>query len=186
MPHGLFMDTSSLHIYSVDTLLYSYALPILQTPYPFSSLCLSCNLSSSLRSLHLYPYQSHSTAILSELCRFFNKSQDNSIEFWECSSHLRWRLHKDVDKDSKSFNPTPSFPCKISWDYCRKSDCDDIIKHQMEKENNSLTYLMTTLTLSNWFIPKVNLGFKSSVTSIHYALVQQEPLPITPLLENTI
>ena len=28
-----------------------YTLPILQFPYPFSSLCLSCNLSSSLRSL---------------------------------------------------------------------------------------------------------------------------------------
>ena len=75
-----------------------------------------------------HPYQSHSTAILSELCQFFNKSQDNSIEFWKCFSCLKWRLHKDVDKDSKSFNPTPSFPCKISWDYCRKSDCDDIIK----------------------------------------------------------
>jgi len=45
------MDTSSLHIYSIDTLLYPYALPILQFPYSFSSLCLSCNLSSSLRSL---------------------------------------------------------------------------------------------------------------------------------------
>jgi len=38
-------------IYSVDTLLYPYALPFIQSPYPFSSLCLSCNLSSSLRSL---------------------------------------------------------------------------------------------------------------------------------------
>ena len=75
-----------------------------------------------------HPYQSHSIAILSELHWFFNKSQDNSIEFWECPSCLKWRLHKDVDKDSKSFNLTPSFPCKISWDYCRKSDCDNIIK----------------------------------------------------------
>ena len=75
-----------------------------------------------------HPYQLHSTAILSELRRFFNKSHDNSIEFWECPSRLKWRLHKDIDKDSKSFNPSPFFPCKISWDYCRKLDCDDIIK----------------------------------------------------------
>ena len=40
-------------INSVDTFMYPYALPILQFPYPFSSLCLSCNLSSSLRLLHL-------------------------------------------------------------------------------------------------------------------------------------
>jgi len=39
-------------INSVDTFMCPYALPILQFPYPFSSLCLSCNLSSSLRSLH--------------------------------------------------------------------------------------------------------------------------------------
>ena len=75
-----------------------------------------------------HPYQSHSMAILSELRWFFNKSQDNSIEFWECPSHLKWKLHKDIDKDSKSFNPATSFPCKTSWDYCRKLDCDDIIK----------------------------------------------------------
>ena len=77
-------------------------------------------------SLHLY--QSHSTAILSELWWFFNKSQDNSIEFWECPSHLKWKLHKYIDKDSKSFDPALSFSCKTSWDYCRKLDCDDIIK----------------------------------------------------------
>ena len=77
-------------------------------------------------SSHLY--QLHSTAILSKLWCFFNKSQDNSIEFWECPSHLKWMLHKDVNKDSKSFNLTPSFLYKTSWDYCRKLDCDDIIK----------------------------------------------------------
>jgi len=72
--------------------------------------------------------QSHSAAILSKLQLFFNKSQDNSIEFWECPSCLKWRFHKDVDKDSKLFNPTPIFSCKISWDYCKKTDSDDIIK----------------------------------------------------------
>ena len=66
-------------------------------------------------------------AILSKLYRFFSTSQENSIEFWECSSHLKWRFHQDVDKDSKSFNLAPSFPCKISWNYCMKIDSDDII-----------------------------------------------------------
>jgi len=75
----------------------------------------------------LHPYQIHTMAILSELHRFFNIKQENSIEFWECSSRLKWRFHQDVDKDSKSFNLTPSFSCKISWDYCKKIDSDDII-----------------------------------------------------------
>jgi len=74
-----------------------------------------------------HPFQSHSAAILSELHHFFNKNHENSIEFWECPSRLKWRFHKDVDKDSKSFNLTPSYLCKISWDYYKKSDSDDII-----------------------------------------------------------
>ena len=44
-------------INSIDTFMYSYTLPILHFPYLFSSLCLSCNLSSSLRSLHLVKRQ---------------------------------------------------------------------------------------------------------------------------------
>ena len=74
-----------------------------------------------------YPYQSHTMAILSELCHFFKTNQENTIKFWECPSHLKWRFHNDIDKDSKSFNLTPSFPYKISWDYCKKTDSDDII-----------------------------------------------------------
>ena len=75
-----------------------------------------------------HPLQSHSAAILSELQLFFNKSQDNSIEFWECPSRLKWRFHKDVDKDSKSFKSTPIFPCKTSWDFHKKTDSNDIVK----------------------------------------------------------
>jgi len=36
-----------------------------------------------------YPFQSHTAAILSELQGFFNSNRDNSIEFWECPSHLK-------------------------------------------------------------------------------------------------
>ena len=75
----------------------------------------------------LHPYQSHTTAILSKLHCFFEANQENSIEFWECPSHLKWRFHNDANKDSKSFNLTPSLPCKISWDYCKKTDSDNII-----------------------------------------------------------
>ena len=36
-----------------------------------------------------HPYQIHTMAILSELHRFFNINQKNSIEFWKCPSHLK-------------------------------------------------------------------------------------------------
>jgi len=87
----------------------------------------SIHLAKCIFDSSSHPLQSHSAAILSKLQLFFNKSQDNSIEFWECPSHLKWRFHKDVDKDSKLFKPTPIFPCKNSWDFCKKTDSNDIV-----------------------------------------------------------
>ena len=75
-----------------------------------------------------HPFQIHSAAILSELRSFFSSNNSNSIEFWECPNKLRWRFHHDVDKDSKSFLVTPSYPTKLSWDFCKKSDCDELNK----------------------------------------------------------
>ena len=75
-----------------------------------------------------HPYQIHSAAILSELCTFFSSNKSNFIEIWECPSKLRWRFHCDADKDSKAFSVTPSYPTKLSWDFCKKSDCEELIK----------------------------------------------------------
>ena len=61
-----------------------------------------------------HPFQLHSTAILRELQDFFNSNPNNSIEFWKCPSHLKWRFYHDVDKDSKLFHPIFFYPCKIS------------------------------------------------------------------------
>jgi len=75
-----------------------------------------------------HPFQLHSIAILRKLQEFFSSNPDNTIEFWECPSRLKWRFHCDVNKDSKSFYPTPSYPCKTSWDFCKKTNSDNIIK----------------------------------------------------------
>ena len=87
----------------------------------------SIHTTKTIFNSESHPYQLHSAAILSELQRFFNSNLNNSIEFWECPSHLKWGLHLNVDKDSKSFHPIPSYPSKISWDYCKKIDSDDTI-----------------------------------------------------------
>ena len=75
-----------------------------------------------------HPYQIHLAAILSELHTFFSSNKSNTIEFWECPSKLRWRFHHDADKDSKSFSVILSYLAKISWDFCKKSDCNESIK----------------------------------------------------------
>ena len=76
-----------------------------------------------------HPYQIHTTAILEDLCTFFSKNSINSIEFWESSSCFNWHLHKTVDCESKSSNHTPIFPCKTSWDYSKKTECNDICQN---------------------------------------------------------
>ena len=76
----------------------------------------------------LHPYQSHSNFILKELQIFFSQNQENTIEFWECPSRSKWHLHDAVNKDTKSFSPVPLLPCKQSWDFSKKSECNDIIK----------------------------------------------------------
>ena len=75
-----------------------------------------------------HPFQIHSAAILSELRTFFSSNNSNSIEFWECPSKLKWIFHYDIDRDSKAFSVTPSYLTKLSWDFCKKSDCDELSK----------------------------------------------------------
>jgi len=72
-------------------------------------------------SSHLFQIQS--VAILEDLCLFFS---NNLIKFWKCPSHLNWHLHKAVDLEMKAFYPTLSYPSKMSWDYSKVSECNDI------------------------------------------------------------
>ena len=62
----------------------------------------------------IYPYQTQSVTILSDLHQFFNCCETNSIKFWECPSCLKWCLHNEVDKETKMFNLKPLYPCKNS------------------------------------------------------------------------
>jgi len=75
-----------------------------------------------------HPYQLQTIAISKELREFFNKDLSNSIDFWDCPSNSKWPLHSLVDKETKEFNLTPLFPCKSSWDFDRKNECDDLLK----------------------------------------------------------
>ena len=88
----------------------------------------SIHVAKKIFNTGSHPFQIHSAAILNNLQSFFIANDSNSIEFWECPSRLKWRFHHDVDKDSKSFVVTPFYPSKISWEFCKKSDSDEIIK----------------------------------------------------------
>jgi len=86
----------------------------------------SIYIARKIFDLSSYPFQIHMAAIFREFHLFFSRSQDNLIEFWECSSRCNWSLYKVVDKETKSFNPIPLFLCKSSWDYSKKNKCNDL------------------------------------------------------------
>ena len=85
-----------------------------------------------------HPFQIMSAAILSDLCNFFNRCNNNSIKFWECPSCLKWRLHNNGDKATKAFNLMPILLCKNSWNFSKKSKSNNIIKASNHKGNHFL------------------------------------------------
>ena len=60
-----------------------------------------------------YPYQTSSAIISCKLRKFFECNNNNSIEFWDCSSHYNWGLYTAVDKEMKQFNFALIFSYKL-------------------------------------------------------------------------
>ena len=79
--------------------------------------------------LSLYMLQKQAASILSELREFFNCHPTNTIKFWECPSKSNWYLNKAVNTDTKSFNLTPLLPNKLSWNFSKKLESNNIINN---------------------------------------------------------
>jgi len=79
--------------------------------------------------LSIYSFQTHSASISKELRKFFLTNNNNSITFWECPSRCDWLLFKSVDRDTKQFQQTPLFPYKLSWNFSKKNECNNIIQN---------------------------------------------------------
>ena len=61
----------------------------------------------------IYPFQLQLITISKNLRLFFNKYSDNFIEVWNCPSNEKWPLYTSVDKDTKQFNLTSLYLCKM-------------------------------------------------------------------------
>ena len=77
-----------------------------------------------------HPLQKHTAFIFKDFREFFSCHQKNVIKFWECLSQSKQYLHRSVDAETKSFNLTPLLSNKNSWDFSKKSKCDNIINKQ--------------------------------------------------------
>jgi len=87
----------------------------------------SLHATKKIFNSSVHPYQIYSAAISQELREFFSRDSYNCIEFWDCPSKQKWPLHYSVNKDTKSMVSTPLFPCKLSWNFCRKTECNTIL-----------------------------------------------------------
>ena len=77
----------------------------------------------------IHSFQVYLAAIFKELRNFFIVNNNNSIVFWECPSQYDWPLFKSIDRDTKQFQQTLLLLCKLSWDFSKKSECDNIIQN---------------------------------------------------------
>ena len=120
--------TSITHIYTSDKPLMKtiyYAVHVTSTEVELFTIRCGINQSLSVNNifkivvitdsiyevkkifdLSVHPYQTQLVAILLDLYKFLNCCEINSIEFWECPSHLKWHLHNKVGKETKMFNLT--------------------------------------------------------------------------------
>ena len=86
----------------------------------------SIHTAKKIFDLFSHSFQKHMVSILKELCSFFSHHLDNYIKFWECPSHSKWHFHKAVDSETKFFRLTSTYPSKLSWDFSRKLECNDL------------------------------------------------------------
>ena len=73
-----------------------------------------------------HPYQIYSAIISWELRDFFKRDSYNYINFWNCSSKQKWPLHSLVDKNIRRFEFSPILLSKLSWNFCKKQECNSI------------------------------------------------------------
>ena len=83
-----------VHITSTEAELFAIRCSINQTTnfnniFKIIIITNSIYTAKNIFKLSVHLYQVQSATILSNLCNFFNCCENNSIEFWECPSHLR-------------------------------------------------------------------------------------------------
>jgi len=87
------------------------------------------HIARRIFDLTSHPYQAQSAVISRELREFFKKANSNSIDFWDCPSNCKWLLYDMVDKETKEFNLSPVFLCKLSWDFSKKCEYNSILNN---------------------------------------------------------
>ena len=89
----------------------------------------SIHVARRIFDLTSHLYQAQSAAISGELREFFKKASSNSINLWDCPSNCKWLLHNTVDQETKEFNLSSVFSCKLLWNFSKKCEYDSILNN---------------------------------------------------------
>jgi len=75
-----------------------------------------------------HPYHNQTTVILKDLRMFASKHPENRVVFWDWPSKAEWPPHHRVDNETKRNPPFACvFPCRTSWEFCRKDEGDSLV-----------------------------------------------------------
>jgi len=124
---------------------------------------------------HVSPFQAVVAPLAVQIKEFLCKDSRNSIQFWHCPNKAEWPRHQLVDKIAKESHTQPSFPCKNSFLFSRKKECDDLIQEWqtsfvntenkgrlfLEFEDSNLQVIKPTYTNGGSWLPSI--GFYNSL-----------------------
>ena len=123
----------AINITSTEAKLFALRCGINQAIQITDSFCIivitdALHMVEKIFNSSIHPYQLQMIAISKELWEFLNKHLNNSIEFWNCSSNENWHFYALVDKETKKFDLTTIYLCKMSWNFNKKEKNNNIIK----------------------------------------------------------
>jgi len=70
------------------------------------------------------PLQKSIISIAMKVKAFLERDGHNSIQFWYCSSKLKWPRHTIVDEEAKMAHAPPTLSKKNSFLFSKKKECN--------------------------------------------------------------
>jgi len=124
--HALKVTTTEAELFAIRCGI-SYATSVPET-HTINVVTDSIHAAMRIFDYSRHPYQYHTIPILKDIHSFVSHHPDCHIIFWDCPSKAEWPPHLRADTDSKQQVPSfYHFPCKTSWDFCRKEECDSLV-----------------------------------------------------------
>ena len=98
----------------------------------------SITMAKKILESRVDPLQNIVIPIASAIKTYLKKDGRNKIHFWYYPSRAKWPRHQLVNDQVKASECVPVFPCKESYLFSKKKECDNILYEWQESFANSL------------------------------------------------